>query len=81
MLSRLLAVTKPKPTKVFEKVKSENQLPRLPNVKLYPRQITEKQKEKAIGRWKVIEYALTERGLPVYKSQAPKYEGLYDNVR
>lgn len=38
---------------------------KLPNVKIYSKRVTEMQKEKEIGRWKVIEYALRERGLPV----------------
>ena len=43
------------------------QLNTLPNVKLYKNKITEEERERSIGRWKVIEYALAERGLPVKK--------------
>jgi hypothetical protein len=65
MLSHLRTAVKPKPTKVFEKIRAENKLPRLPNVKLYPKRVTEEMKEREVGRWKVIEFALAERGLPV----------------
>ena len=37
----------------------------LPNVKVYDRRITPIDKEKMVGRWKVIERELIERDLPV----------------
>lgn len=81
ILSQFIAATKSKPTKVFEKVQLQTELPRLPNVKLHSRQIREEEKERAIGRWKVIEYALTERGLPVYKHEAEDYAPSNDMLR
>jgi hypothetical protein len=41
------------------------ELTSLPNVKVYDRRVTPIDKEKAVGRWKVIEKELNERGLPV----------------
>ena len=39
----------------------------IPNVKFVPKRVTVVDKEKEVGRWKVIEFALKERGLPVTK--------------
>ena len=37
----------------------------LPNVEIFPRRHTPVDKEKTVGRWKVIEKELQKRGLPV----------------
>ena len=37
----------------------------LPNVRILPRRETPIDKEKRVGRWKVIEEELRDRGLPV----------------
>jgi len=36
----------------------------LPNVKMYKKKLSPIQKDKGVGKWKVIEYALAERELP-----------------
>lgn len=46
------------------------QLSTLPNVQMYPQKITEMDKDKQVGRWKVIEYALAERNLPILAKEA-----------
>ncbi|KAF2747424.1 hypothetical protein M011DRAFT_59549 [Sporormia fimetaria CBS 119925] len=55
----------PNPTKLAEKVAESFQEPQLQNVKVFSKPVTEKQREQEIGRWKVIQYALHERGLPI----------------
>ncbi|KAF9873425.1 hypothetical protein CkaCkLH20_09238 [Colletotrichum karsti] len=62
----IAAVVKPpKPAKVIEAIYAQGSLPELPNVKLSHRRITPIDKEKAVGRWKVIQEELEKRGLPV----------------
>ena len=56
---------KPKPKKLAEKLISEKELAKLPNVQLFPRRHTPIHKHKEVGRWKVIEEALKKRQLPV----------------
>jgi hypothetical protein len=48
------------------------QLTKLSNVTLHKKKITEKQQERKLGRWKVIEYALTERDLPLTRPRGRK---------
>ena len=64
LLGHLLA--KPKPRKLADLlVKEDYGLASLPNVEVVPRRFTPIDKEKEIGRWKVIEKELVRRGLPV----------------
>lgn len=65
LLSHLLRVSKPEPTKLAKSLKQNKQLKSLPNVKIMDRRFTPIDKEKETGRWKIIEDELTRRGLPV----------------
>ncbi|KAL1640299.1 hypothetical protein SLS58_007115 [Diplodia intermedia] len=56
---------KPQPTKLFEKLERDQMLSHLRNVKISPRRITPIDKEKQVGRWKVIEQKLLDKNLPV----------------
>lgn len=58
-------VTPPKPKKLAEQIEQSSILPELPNVKVYPRRVTPVDKEKMVGRWKVIQKELQKRELPV----------------
>lgn len=57
--------TPPKPKKVIEALAQRHTLFDLPNVKIHARRVTPVDKEKSLGRWKVIEKELEARGLPV----------------
>ena len=48
-----------------ETLATKTELASLPNVKIMSRRETPVDKEKAVGRWKVIEAELRSRGLPV----------------
>ena len=63
LLERLSAP--PKPKKLVEAIQRDRKFEKIPNVKVYNRRVTPVDKEKEVGRWKVIEYALHERGLPI----------------
>jgi hypothetical protein len=56
---------KPKPATVFDALAERSDLVNLPNVMIYNRRITPIDKEKMVGRWKVIEKELNSRGLPI----------------
>ena len=58
-------VKKPKPKKLAETLKLSDKLQTLPNLQIMDRRYTPIDKEKEVGRWKVIEKELRERGLPV----------------
>lgn len=58
-------ITPPKPKKLAQALLQDEQLTSLPNVKIYDRRITPIDKERAVGRWKVIERELHDKGLPV----------------
>lgn len=58
-------VKKPKPKKLVESLLVNERLTALPNVQIFDRRYTPIDKEKEIGRWKVIEKELQRRGLPV----------------
>ena len=62
---------KPKPKRLAETLFSD-EVTDLPNVDVRDRRYTFIDKEKEIGRWKVIEQALTERGLPVTGKGLPE---------
>jgi actin-related protein 6 len=84
LYGHLIAASKPKPTKLYQQIKLEaalhpnkkspgmEQLTKLSNVTLHKKKITEKQQERKLGRWKVIEYALTERDLPLTRPRGRK---------
>lgn len=59
-------VAPPKPTKVIEALTQKGDLAELPNVSIYGRRRTPVHRERSVGRWKVIEEELKERGLPVF---------------
>ncbi|KAH0536194.1 hypothetical protein FGG08_006902 [Glutinoglossum americanum] len=60
-----LLVTPPPPRKLAQSLLENEELVRLPNVKVVERRVTPVDREKAVGRWKIIEKELEERGLPV----------------
>lgn len=55
----------PKPKNIAETLMMKENLANLPNLKIMSRRETPVDKEKEVGRWKVIEVELKERGLPV----------------
>lgn len=54
----------PKPKKLAEQLVTQP-IAAMPNVEIFPRRHTPIDKEKELGRWKVIERELQKRGLPV----------------
>ncbi|OJD21102.1 hypothetical protein ACJ73_07560 [Blastomyces percursus] len=71
LMSFLSEVSKPKPKKLAEHLLKDKRLTSLPNVKIMDRRYTPIDKEKEIGRWKIIEEELTRRGLPVTGRAGP----------
>ncbi|PGH13649.1 hypothetical protein AJ79_03497 [Helicocarpus griseus UAMH5409] len=65
LISILTNVSKPKVTKLAEVLLKDERLTSLPNVKIMDRRYTPIDKEKEVGRWKLIEEELTARALPV----------------
>lgn len=62
-------VKKPKPKKLAETLLGNEAFTSIPNVKIMARRYTPIDKEKQIGRWKVIEKELIKQGLPVTGGQ------------
>ena len=62
---------KPKPQNTYEKITEKNHLADIPNVMVLPRRETPVDKEKEVGRWKVIQRELEERELPVLGRATP----------
>jgi hypothetical protein len=60
-----LEAIKPRPKNLAETLTTKAELASLPNVKIMSRRETPVDKEKAVGRWKIIEAELRGRGLPV----------------
>jgi hypothetical protein len=60
-----LGAIRPGPKNLAETLATKTELVSLPNVKIMGRRETPVDKEKAVGRWKVIEAELRSRGLPV----------------
>ena len=58
-------VKKPKPKKLAENLMTSNKVADLPNVQILDRRYTPIDREKEVGRWKIIEEELEARGLPV----------------
>ena len=56
---------RPAPKKMASKLNTSQILEGLPNVSVAARRVTPIDKEKKIGRWKLIEQELLDRGLPV----------------
>jgi hypothetical protein len=63
LLSHL--VTPPKPRKLIEALEQKEDLITLPNVSVFPKRVTPIDREKAVGRWKLIVKELKDRDLPV----------------
>jgi hypothetical protein len=61
-----LEAIKPRPKNLAETLATKTELASLPNVKIMSRRETPVDKEKAVGRWKIIEAELRSRGLPVF---------------
>ncbi|KAK4981182.1 hypothetical protein LTR66_010177 [Elasticomyces elasticus] len=58
-------MTKPKPKRLNQDLRARNQLTQVSNVEMSAKRVTPIDKEKKVGRWKVIEEELLRRGLPV----------------
>jgi hypothetical protein len=58
-------IVPPKPRKLVEALEQKEDLINLPNVSVYAKRVTPIDKERRVGRWKIIEQELQERGLPV----------------
>jgi len=65
----MLLVRKPKQEKVAQSLHEQERIKELPNIKVYQRRVTPVDKEKALGRWKIIEKELFDRGLPATTSK------------
>lgn len=65
LINHILEDQKPKPRNLYERLMEKQQLLEQSNLMILPRRETPVDKEKEVGRWKVIEKALIERGLPV----------------
>lgn len=63
-LLRIL-VKPPKPKKLIEELQGRADLQKLANVTVHARKVTSIDKEKMVGRWKIIAEELERRGLPV----------------
>lgn len=56
---------KPRPKKLADRLFADESISSLPNIHIMDRRYTPIDKEKEIGRWKVIEKELISRDLPV----------------
>lgn len=65
VVEHMIAEQRPKPRTTYEELLRNEELTSQPNVVLLPRRETPVDKEKSVGRWKVIERELKNRGLPV----------------
>lgn len=63
--------TKPAPKKLAQAEELREVLPAIPNVSVHAKKRTMIHKEKAVGRWKVIEEELMKRDLPITGSRWP----------
>jgi hypothetical protein len=57
--------TPPKPSKLIDALTQKQDLMNLPNVTIFSRRVTAIDKERTVGRWKIIEEELKKRGLPM----------------
>lgn len=62
-------VRKPKAKRLADSLFA-NEVAELPNIQIIDRRYTPIDKEKEVGRWKVIEKELTARGLPITGTDA-----------
>jgi Rap1 GTPase-GDP dissociation stimulator 1 len=60
-----ILVRPPKPKKLVEELQANGELEALSNVTVHDRRVTPIDKQKAVGRWKVIVQELEKRDLPV----------------
>lgn len=60
-----LVIKPPPPRNVFDTIKAQGTLTKLPNVEVRGRRRTPITEAKKVGRWKVIKEMLEKRGLPV----------------
>lgn len=67
-------VKPPKPRKLVDALQQKEELMNIPNVSIYANRVTPIDKHKSVGRWKVIEQQLTERGLPVTGHEGQSHE-------
>ena len=58
-------ITPPKPRKLVEALAQKEDLLALPNVTVLPRRVNLIDRERQVGRWKIIEEELHKRGLPI----------------
>jgi hypothetical protein len=65
LLARITAP--PPPKKLSEAIQRDGRLNKASNVKVSSRRVTSIDKKQEVGIWKVIDYALRERGLPVVR--------------
>ena len=65
LFHHIIQASKPQLPKLASVLDGNPEFERLPNVKIASRRITPIDKERAVGRWKVIEKELMDRGLPV----------------
>lgn len=56
---------KPEAKKLAKELGVARQISQLPNVKIASKRVTPIHKEKTVGRWKLIQRQLQDRGLPV----------------
>lgn len=63
----LLAATipPPRPLKLAQELQAKEEVQAVPNLKIYSRRVTPIDKEKMVGRWKVMVDELQKRDLPV----------------
>ena len=66
-----ILVKKPKPKKLAEILTVKDALTELPNVEIKSRRFTPIDREKEVGRWKVIEKELSRRDLPITGTELP----------
>jgi len=65
LIDHLSEAIKPKPKTLAETLMQKQELAGISNVKIMTRRETPVDKEKEVGRWKLIEAELKNRGLPV----------------
>jgi hypothetical protein len=65
IIDYILDAQKPRPKNLYEKLIEKEGLTGQSNLMILPRRETPVDKEKEIGRWKLIEKELREKGLPV----------------
>jgi hypothetical protein len=65
IIDHVLDLQKPRPKNLYEELTEKPKLMSQGNLMILPRRETPVDKEKEVGRWKVIERELRARGLPV----------------